>query len=196
LKKTIEFYFSVISSYSYLSLPRVSEIVKETSASIILKPIDIMKVFAASNTTPPAKLSEARKAYRKTDLKRVARAHAMPINLRPAYWPAPQDLASGIIIAAQASNADSMPLAYAILQAVWAKDKNIADESTLSSIAQSCGFDGSDLLAQAKNENVQSAFKENTIEASKKGIFGSPSFIVEGELYWGQDRLDYLKAAL
>jgi|TARA_B110000438_G_C15637978_1_gene573976 2-hydroxychromene-2-carboxylate isomerase len=196
LEKSIEFYFTVISSYSYLAAPRVAEVVKRTGALIIFKPIDIMKVFVASGTTPPAKQPDTRKAYREVDLNRVARAHSMFINIKPAFWPAPQDLASGIIIAAQEAGADPMPLTQAILGAVWAEDKNIADESTLIDIAQMCGFDGIELLAQAKTESVKSTFDANTEEASNKGIFGSPSFIVKGELYWGQDRLDYLEAAL
>ena len=196
MKKTIDFYFTVISSYSYLAAPRVDEVVKNTGASIIFKPMDIMKVFMASGTTPPAKQPASRKAYREVDLNRVAKAYAMPINLKPAFWPAAQDLASGLIIAAQEAGADPMPLAQAILRAVWVEDKNIADESMLAEIANLSGFDGSDLLAQAKTKTVQSIFDANTTEASKKGVFGSPSFIVEGELYWGQDRLDYLEAAL
>jgi 2-hydroxychromene-2-carboxylate isomerase len=196
LKESIEFYFTVISSYSYLAAPRLAEVVKRTGSSIIFKPIDIMKVFEASGTTPPAKQPDARRTYREVDLNRVARAHSMSINLKPAFWPAPQELASGLIIAAQEAGADPMPLTQAILGAVWAEDKNIADESTLLDIAKLCGFNSNDLLAEAKTKNIKSTFDANTAEATKKSIFGSPSFIVNGELYWGQDRLDYLEAAL
>ena len=155
-----------------------------------------MRVFVASGTTPPAKQPDVRRAYREKDLNRVARAHAMTINLKPAFWPAPQELASGLIIAAQEAGEDPMPLTQAIFGAVWAEDKNIADESTLLDITKLCGFNSNDLLAEAKTKKIRSIFDANTAEASKKGIFGSPSFIVKGDLFWGQDRLDYLEAAI
>ena len=196
MAKTVEFYFTVISSYAYLAAPRVAEVGARTGAAILLKPMDIMQVFVASGTTPPAKQPDVRKAYRAADLARVAKAYAMPLNLKPAFWPAPQNLASGLIIATQEDGNDPMPLTQAILKAVWAEDRSIGDEATLMDIAGSCGYAGGDLLAQAKTDAVQAVFDANTTEASEKGVFGSPSFIVEGELFWGQDRLDYLEAAL
>jgi 2-hydroxychromene-2-carboxylate isomerase len=140
--------------------------------------------------------ADVRKAYRAVDQARIAKAHGIPINLKPAFWPAPQELASGMIIAVQEDGDDPMALAQAIMAAVWVEDKNIADEKTLEKLAQSCGFGGGDLLARAKSDAVQAIFDANTSEASEKGVFGSPSFIVEGELFWGQDRLDYVEAAL
>ena len=196
MRKKIEFYFTVISSYTYLAAPRVEEIVNKTGASIEFKPMDIMKVFVASGTTPPAKQPDIRKAYRTADLARVAKMHGMRINLKPVFWPASQNLASGLIIAAQDAGLEVMPLTQAILKAVWAEDKNIADEETLLEIAKLCGLNGRDLLTQATSKSIQSAFDENTLQASKKGVFGSPSFIFDEELFWGQDRLDYLEAAI
>ena len=196
MAKTVDFYFTVLSSYTYLAAPRIADMAARTGASFLFKPMDIMQVFVASGTTPPAKQPDVRRAYRTADLARVAKAHAMPINLKPAFWPAPQNLASGLIIAAQDSGNDPMALTQAILKAVWAEEKNIADEATLVDIAGSCGFEGGDLLAQAKTDAVQAVFDANTAEAIEKGVFGSPSFIVEGELFWGQDRLNYVEAAL
>lgn len=196
MTKTAFFYFTVLSSYAYLAAPRVAEVSARTGASFLFKPMDIMQVFVASGTTPPAKQPDVRKAYRAADLARVAKAHDMPINLKPAFWPASQNLASGLIIATQESGENPMALTQAILKAVWAEEKNIADEATLMDIAMSCGFEGGDLLALAKTDAVQAVFDANTTEAIEKGVFGSPSFIVEGELFWGQDRLNYVEAAL
>jgi 2-hydroxychromene-2-carboxylate isomerase len=194
--KIVDFYFTVLSSYAYLSAPRVAEVRARTGASFIFKPMDIMRVFEASGTTPPPKQPDARKAYRATDLSRVAKAHDMPINLKPAFWPASQNLASGVIIAAQEGGNDPMALTHAILKAVWADDLNIADAATLENIAVSCGFDGEDLVGQADSDAVQAIFEANTKEAIEKNVFGSPSFFVDGELFWGQDRLSYVEAAL
>lgn len=196
MSKIVEFYFTVLSSYAYLAAPRVAEMAARTGAAVVFRPMDIMKVFEAAGTTPPAKQSEVRKAYRAADLKRVAKAHGMPINVKPAFWPAPQNLASGLIIAAQESGNDPLALTQAVLKAVWVDEKNIADEVVLVEIAASCGYDGSDLLDQAKSDSVQAIFSANTGDAIAKGVFGSPSFIVDGELFWGQDRLGYVEAAL
>lgn len=196
MSKTVDFYFTVLSSYTYLAAPRIAEIAARTGATFLFKPMDIMKVFQAAGTTPPAKQPEVRKAYRTADLARVAKAQDMPINLAPAFWPAPQNLASGMIIALQEDGQDPMPLTQAVLRAVWAEDRNIADEETLTAIAAGCGQDGAALLERAKTDAVQAVFDANTDEAIGKGVFGAPSFVADGELFWGQDRLSYLEAVL
>lgn len=196
MTKTVDYYFAAVSSYAYLAAPRLAEVAQRKGASIVFKPINIGKVFEASETTPPPRQSDVRKAYRAVDQARIAKAHDMPINLKPAFWPAPMELSSGMIIAVQEDGDDPMPLTQAILRAIWAEDKNIADEKTLVDIAGSCGFDGEDLLAQAKSDAIQAIFAANTAEAIENGVFGSPTFVVDGELFWGQDRLDYVEAAL
>ena len=196
MTKTIDFYFAVISSYAYLAAPRLGEIAQRTGASINFKPVNIGKVFESSETTPPAKQSDARKAYRAVDQARIAKAHDLPINLKPAFWPVPMELPSGMVIAIQNDSGEPMALTQALLSAIWAEDKNIADEETLIELATSCGYDGGDLLTQAKSDAIQAVLEANTAEAIEKGVFGSPTFIVDGELFWGQDRLDYVEAAL
>lgn len=196
MTKTVEFYFTVLSSYAYLASPRVAELRDRTGMNLVFKPVDIMDVFEAVGTLPPAKQPEVRRRYRAMDLTRIARAHNMPINLQPAFWPVPQDLASGMIIAAQKDGHDPMALTQAILKAVWAQHRNIADDETLIELANGCGLHGADLLAQAKSAPIKAAFRANTMAAINKGVFGSPSFVVDGELFWGQDRLSYLEAVL
>lgn len=193
---SVDFYFTIVSSYAYLAAPRVNELRGRTGAHFVFKPMDIMKVFDAVGAVPPMKQSAARKAYRAADLARVAKAHDMPMNLKPAFWPVPQNLASGMIIAAQENGTDPMALTQAILKAVWVEEKNVADDATLVAIASACGLDGVALLGQAQSDKVQAVFEANTQDAIAKGVFGSPSFIVDGALFWGQDRLGYLEAAL
>lgn len=196
MTKSIEFYFTVLSSYAYLASPRLAELRDRTGATIIFKPVDIMDVFEAAGTLPPTKQPEIRRRYREMDLSRVARAHGMPINLKPAFWPVPQELASGMIIAAQEAGLDPMPLTQGILKTVWATHGNIAEAETLSELAKACGYDGEALVTQAGSAPVKAAFAANTTEAINKGVFGSPSFVVDGEVFWGQDRLSYLEAVL
>jgi 2-hydroxychromene-2-carboxylate isomerase len=95
--KTVDFYFAVVSSYAYLAVPRLAELAQRTGASIKFKPVNIGKVFESSETTPPPKQSDVRKAYRAVDQARVAKAHDLPINLKPAFWPVPMELASGMV---------------------------------------------------------------------------------------------------
>lgn len=194
MSKTVDFFFTVISSYSYLSMPRLREIQQRTDVSIVYRPVDIMKVFEAAGTTPPVKQPDARKSYRLADLVRVAKAQDLPITTKPAFWPAPQNLASGLIIAAQEAGYDPWPLTKAILSAVWAEDKNIADQATLEAIATACGAEK--FLEQAMSDEAQTAFAANTTAAQSAGVFGAPTFVLDGELFWGHDRLDYLEAAL
>lgn len=195
MPKSVEFYFTVLSSYTYLATPRLAEMAARTGALVVFRPMDIMKVFEAAGTTPPAKQPDCRKRYRAADLARIAKANGMPMNAKPAFWPVAQNLASGAIIAAQEAGADPMPLTQAVLKAVWVEDRNVADDAVVAGLAASCGFDAG-LLAQAKSDAVQDIFAANTADAIANGVFGSPSFIVDGDLFWGQDRLAFVEAAL
>ena len=99
-------------------------------------------------------------------------------------------------VAARRAGADAGRLSNAILRAVWAEERNIADAETLAAIAGENGLDGDVLLAEADAEAVAGEYAADTAEAIERGVFGAPSYIYRGELYWGQDRLDFIERAL
>lgn len=194
MTKTVTYYCALISPYTYLGQPRVMELARRPGVEIVYKPMEILKVFGAIGTQPPAKRHDSLKAYRLTELKRWSAHYDMPLNLQPKHFPVPTDLAGALVIAARDQGADVGALVMGILKGVWADDADITDAATLERIAGEAGLDGAALVAEAGTPEAQAKFAASTDEALADGVFGSPSFLLDGELFWGQDRIDMLAA--
>lgn len=189
-------YFSPQSGYAYLGHARLCRIAAETGATILWRPVDIGTVFAESGTVPPPKQSAVRLAYRRADMARFAAALGLPLNPTPPFWPAATGLAQRLIVAAEAEEHDPAALIGAILAAVWARDLDIGDPATLVRLATEEGLDGEALVRLADTPEIAASAAAHTAEAVAAGVFGSPSYIVGDELFFGQDRLDFVEAAL
>jgi len=192
----IDYYFSLISPWTYLGAARLEEIAARHRARVLVKPVDYGQIFPVSGGLPLAKRAKQRQDYRLVELKRWREYAGVPLTLQPAFFPAAEGLAARMVIAAAGQGADALGLAHAILRAVWAEERNIADRDTLRAIARSLRLDDSGLLAAAETPPIIAAYAANTAEAIASGVFGAPTYIVEGEMFWGQDRLDFLDRAL
>ncbi len=117
----------------------------------------------------------------------------MPCNLEPAYHPVADRRACYLAIAAMQQGLDWEKLSDALLRAVWVEERNIADHPTLAAIADENGMDGKALLASTENAAVHAEYQANTDEAMALGVFGAPTYVFDGELFWGQDRIDMLE---
>ena len=117
----------------------------------------------------------------------------VPCNLEPAFHPVADRRACYLAIAAMRQGLDWSRLSYALLRAVWVEERNIADHETLAAIATENGMDGKALLAATEDDAVKGEYQANTDEAIAIGVFGAPSYVFEGELFWGQDRLQMLE---
>lgn len=163
---------------------------------VIVRPVDLGKVFAATGGTPFPQRSPQRQAYRQVELARWSRRLELPINLEPRFYPVDRAPASQLLIAAQEQGHDVLELSHAILSAIWAEDRDISDWRTLESISDRCGLPGQALVAAAQQAEVARAFADETGAAVAAGVFGAPSYVLKGEIFWGQDRLDFLEEAL
>lgn len=190
----IDYYFTVLSPFTYLAGDRLEKIAAAHGATISYKPVDIMTLFSEMGGTPPAQRHESRKEYRMQELKRLSERAGLALNPTPAHWPTDQKPASAMIVAAALAGQDAGALSFAVMRAVWAEEKNIADEDTLTEIAQNAGID----LSAVKPHLTEgaAAFEPMTAEAMSKGVFGSPFYVVGDERFWGQDRLDHLDTYL
>jgi 2-hydroxychromene-2-carboxylate isomerase len=192
----IDYYVTLISPWSYLGGQRLMATAKRHGAAIDVKPIDLGKVFPVSGGLPLAKRAPQRQAYRLVELARWRDHLNVPLNIHPKFFPTPIDLASRVVVAARQAGSDALDLTQAILKAVWVDEKNIADADALKAICAACGLDGGALLAAAETPAVKSATDAVTEEAIARGVFGAPTYVFGGELFWGQDRLDFLDRAL
>ena len=137
MAKTIDYYHSLISPWSYLGGPRLLDIAAAAGATVDVKPIDLAQVFPVSGGLPLAKRADQRRAYRLAELARWRDHLGMPLNIEPRYFPAAEGLAACMVIAAREAGADAAGLSNAVLRAVWAEQRDIADRETLAEVAES-----------------------------------------------------------
>lgn len=192
----IDYYLSVVSPYTYMGHAAFLELAERQGASVRIKPVNMGEIFPKTGGLPLAKRAPARQAYRFQELKRWRKKLGIPLNLKPAFFPANDRSASGMVIAADLKNLNSLGLAGAFLHAVWAEDRNVADPDTLISIANNLGLDGNDLFAQSASPEVETTLKANTQQALDVGVFGVPTYALGEEIFWGQDRLEFLEQAV
>jgi 2-hydroxychromene-2-carboxylate isomerase len=198
MSKTIQYFFTPHSPWAYLGHARLVALAKQTGAQIEPRPFDLARVFSVSGGQPLAKRAPQRQAYRLQELARWSEFLNLPLKPQPKFFPVPPEPAANLIIATRTSlGAEAaLELAGAILRAVWAEDKNTTDEATLAQIATACGLDGEMLVKSSRTAGVQEQYQRNTDEAIAGNVFGVPWYVVDGENFWGQDRLDFVERAL
>lgn len=192
----IDYYFSLQSPFCYFGNARLQDVALRHGAAILFKPVVLPQIFAATGGLPLAKRSPERRTYRLMELARWSAHLGIPINRDPKYFPVDESLAARVVIGAQREGHDVGTLTTAIMRAVWELDANIADRCTLAQVAAGCGFDGDGLLELANDPGVAEIHARNTDEAISCGVFGVPTYVLDDELFWGQDRLDFLDRAL
>jgi len=196
MTKTVDYYFTPTSPWTYLGHQRFFEIAQRHGAEIRVKPVDYGVIFPQTGGLPLPKRAPARQAYRLMELNRWRAQLGIELNLHPKFFPAPADAAARVVIASDRAGGDSMGLAHAILTAIWTQEKNIADLPTLTEIANAAGQDGAALVAASQEPEAQATFEAQTQEALERGVFGAPTYLYKDELFWGQDRLKFLERAL
>ena len=198
MPKQIEYFVAPQSPYAYLGHERFIAIAKKYDVEILLKPFDIVKIFSLSGGIPVSQRPLQRQAYRLVELTRWSKHLARPLNLHPKFFPVSGDPGSKLIIAAQQTNGTqaALNLAGALGSAVWAEEKNITDPETLVAIANNLGLDGKALLEISVSDKVASDFAQFTEEAIAAQVFGIPWYRIDGEDFWGQDRLEFVEHAL
>ncbi len=195
--KAIDYYLSPMSPWTYLGHARLAEIAKRHGATINVKPVDFGKIFPVSGGLPLPKRAPQRQAYRLVELKRWHDHLGVPLTIEPKYFPYDSNLASRLVIAADTRGAGAaMRLAGAILKACWAEERNMGDEAELFKVATEQGLEPRWLIAAAKSDEGQARYDELTQEAIDLQVFGAPTYVYNGELFWGQDRLEFLERAL
>ncbi|WP_298834028.1 2-hydroxychromene-2-carboxylate isomerase [uncultured Piscinibacter sp.] len=198
MASSVDYYFAPNSPWTYLGHERFAQIAKAAGATVHVLPVDLGgKVFPVSGGLPLSKRAPQRQAYRLVELKRFSEYLARPIVLQPKYFPVNADDAAKLIIAVdmhEGSDA-AMRLAGRILRGVWVDERNIADARELAMMLEEEGLPGrrrDDSMSQA----VQERYETDTQRAIDAGVFGAPSYVIDGEIFWGQDRLDFVQRRL
>jgi len=197
MSHTIDYYLAPQSPWTYFGHARFTALAAQAGATVRIKPMDLGQIFPKTGGLPVGQRSAQRQAYRLVELRRFAEHLQLPLNLHPKFFPVAGDDAARLIITVdQHDGADAaMRLCGAVLSAVWAQERNIADTAVLAELLNEQHLDGA-RMAQSKEAGVQSSYQAYTDEAFKIGVFGAPTFVVDGELFWGQDRLEFLQRLL
>ena len=194
--KTIGYYFSVVSPWSYLGHRRFYDIARAHSAEILYLPIDSSIVFPKTGGLALKDRSLQRKRYRMQELRRWRSHLKLELNLEPKYFPTDPKLASCVVIAAIEAGHNVTELVYELMRAVWVREEDVSDPSVIKSAIERSEGNVAELLSAANQLHVQSVFSENSERAVTKGVFGVPSYVVGEEVFWGQDRLEFLDTFL
>ncbi len=192
----IQYWFSAASPWAWLGSARFIELVRATGAHVEILPVDLGAVFAATGGTPFPQRSAARQSYRQLELARWSQHVGVPITLEPSYYPVDRGPSSRLLLAASNAGLDALTLSHAVLRAIWSQERDIADWATLAQLANECQLDGAALVAEALKADVERQYQDTTQRAIEAQVFGSPTYVVEGERFWGQDRLDFLARRL
>lgn len=198
MSKTVLYYFAPQSPFSYLGHNRLLRLAAQYGATVEPRPVDIGAIFAGSGGVKLADRAPQRQAYRLLELERWSTLLRVPLNAQPAFYPVDQTPASLLLVAAleQQGAAQTLELAGAIMRAVWADEQDIADMSTLHELADDCGFDGARLMVAAASASTRQRYEAFTREARDAGVFGAPWYVVDGQGFFGQDRLDFVERLL
>lgn len=191
----IDYFLFPLSPFTYLAGDGLEQIAKKHAATITYKPFNLFQVFEQTGGTRPAERHESRQAYRAQELVRISRMNGMALNIHPAYWPTdPLPSCYGIIAAQKVGGGDVGGLCRSILKSCWAEEKDIAEEAVMRDCLHANGF--SPDIAEQEQPGCAQTFAANTQEAVKRNVFGAPSYLVDDQVFWGQDRLAYLDAYL
>lgn len=198
MSKSVDYYMTPVSPWTYLGHDRLRAVCARNGAQVHLRVMDLGKVFPVSGGVALKDRPPQRRAYRLVELKRWRDFLGMPLTIEPKFFPVPAEASATTVLAVLERHGTDMALDVAgdLLRAVWAEERNIGDAATLAEVLTGRGLDAASLLAHARSAEVAARYVQHSQEAIARGVFGSPTYVYQDELFWGQDRLDFLERAL
>jgi 2-hydroxychromene-2-carboxylate isomerase len=196
MRRRVDFYFSLISPWTYIGHRTFAAVAQKHDLDVRYRPMALLEVFPQSGGLPLGKRHPLRQNYRMMELQRWRERRKLAMNLHPKFWPLDTRLADRTIIAlAQAGQPVEAFLSRALV-GIFEKEENLADEAVIAGLLQTAGIDAADSLQRAKSDACGAIYAANGTEALAAGVFGAPGFVLDGEVFWGQDRIDFLDEAL
>ena len=194
----IDYYASLNSPWTHLGAARIEAFAAKYQATLRIWPVDFGTVFAVSGGQPQPKRAPQRQAYRLMELRRWRDFLGIPINIQPKYFPSSEALTAACAIALRETQGDApaIKLAHRVLKAVWQDELNPADPATLARLVEECGLDADAVMKLGAEPRWNERRTADTQAAMDRGVFGAPSYVIGDEIFWGQDRLDFVERRL
>ena len=193
---TIDYFFFAPSPFTYLGHDLLLEIAGRHGAAIRYRPVDLMGVWAESGAVPPPKRPPVWQAYRLIELQRLALHRDLPLNPKPAHFPVDATLADSCVIALVERGADPHDFITANCRTVWVEENDLSDEACVRANLMAAGHDADAVIGEARSDAVKAVREENTAACIAANAPGVPAYVLRGEVFWGQDRLEHLDAML
>lgn len=195
MSKTVEFFFDLGSPASYLAHTQLPDLCREAGAELVYRPMLLGGVFQATGNASPAMIP-AKGRYMIRDLMRFAERYGVPMRFNP-HFPINTLTLMRLLVAVQLHQPECLGEALRVLfQALWVDGVNMGEPARVADVLTAAGFDVAALQAQISEPAVKEALKTTTEEAVRRGVFGAPTCFVGQEMFFGQDRLDFVREAL
>ncbi len=194
----VDYYASLNSPWTHLGADRIEAMTAEYGASLRIWPVDFGTIFPASGGLPLPKRSPQRQAYRMMELRRWRDFLGIPINIEPKYFPSNELPAACCVIAVRETMGDApaIKLAHRVLKALWQEEQNPGDPATLAALIRDVELDAEAVQRLGAEPRWADQRMAETQTALERGVFGAPSYVIDGEIFWGQDRLDFVRRRL
>ncbi len=196
MSRPIDYYFTLLSPWTYLGHGAFIELAKRHGLSVRYRPTPLRSVFDETGGLPLPKRHPVRQRYRLLELQRWRARRALPLTLFPKFFPYDVSLADRIVLAIVARGEDPAGFIGEVLADVWAREQDMSRPELVLAAAKRAGLDATGLIEAAGSEAIGQAYQTAIAEAVEAGVFGAPSYVLDGEIFWGQDRLDLLADAL
>lgn len=194
--KQIPYYFTITSPWSYLGHAPFLKLADELGYEVQFKPVDFGAVFAQSGGLPLPKRPYQRRRYRMFELQRWRDYRQADLNLRPKHFPVDPTLGNNMVMVAAEQGLDAGKLATAFMRGCWVDEQDMGDKAALIAAANSAGLDGAAIANEAESSAAKARADVLTEEAKAAQVFGAPTYIIRGEPFWGQDRLELVERAM
>ena len=196
MSRLVDYYFSIQSPWAYIGHRLFIEVAAAHGLRVNHKPVVLVDLFSETGGLPLLKRHPVRQRYRMVELQRWRDKRGLKFHLQPANWPFNARLADGVVIAAIEAGHDPDRFLRRAYAAVWEDQLNLADPATLAQLADNTGLPGKQLVERAGSEAIGAVYEQNRQDALAADVFGSPVYVLDGEVFWGQDRIELLADAL
>jgi 2-hydroxychromene-2-carboxylate isomerase len=196
MPRTIDYWFSLASPWAFLGHQPFLDLAKAHDVTVRYKPVDLGEVFPHTGGLSLPKRHPARQRYRIMELQRWREARGVALKINPKHWPFPVAIANRSIIALAEAGGDPGRYTRRAFEGIWVEDKDLGQDETLLALMKECGHDGAKMIAAAKSDAIGAIYEANAAAAVEANVIGSPCYVLDGEVFWGQDRLMLLESAL
>ena len=196
MRRQVDYYFSFQSPWAYIGHRAFRALVSTYDLKVNHKPVVLLDLFSETGGLPLMKRHPVRQRYRMVELQRWRDKRGLKFHLQPANWPFNARLADGVVIAALEAGFDPTQYLARGFAAVWEDQLSLADAATIAKLADESDLPGKQLVERSEQEAISAAYEQNRQEALAADVFGSPAYVLDGEVFWGQDRIDFLEDAL